>query len=289
VVGGVPSTLLGSSAPTTINTFYPNWASINLTSANITLSSPASFMVAIEYVTGSSGSTPAILMDGQSNIATGKNYFSLNGGVTWIEHYSFWQGPGSVGHNMIRATINNTSQSPAEYKVYLPGISINWSPPPPPSPPPPGNIPCLFVIGQELAGQPLPLYAGCTPQAGTSLVITPHYNSQGALIGLDYILRGDQNTIVYQAKIDIQRKSNGQIKSYGGEISGKNFPTFTESITNNYNSQGGLIGADDVTKMYGGGFQYKMDIRRYCPNAIGPLTGYKVKYNTQQTIIGACS
>jgi hypothetical protein len=312
VVGGVPGALLGSSAPTTINTFYPTWASISLTSANITLSSPAPFMVAIEYTTGISGSVPSTLTDNQNNIATGKNFYSLNGGATWIDHYNFWAEPGNVGYNMIRATMDYTlpltstptptptptltptptpthtptPQPTTEWKIYLPFIAKNWSPPTPPPTPvlPTDNFPCLEVITGPPNGI---IFPGCVTGRGGPRRIVWRYDSQtGAINGFDDTFEDNQGVVFYRASIDIQRSPIGQITSYNGTVSGDTFPSFTEIIVNKYNGAGGLIGAD-VVKTYTGGFQFQMEITKFC------TAGYRVRvfappYNGQEVIVGIC-
>ena len=102
---GRPATLLGASQPVTLTTFYPQEINIPL-STPVTLNSPQAFLAGIEYLSGDKGTTPSALFDDNTNIPTGKNYFSEDGGATWIEHYGFWRDPASVGYAMVRATVS---------------------------------------------------------------------------------------------------------------------------------------------------------------------------------------
>ena len=127
----IPDTQLGCSAPTTVTTFYPTFVSIKLPS-EIILNSPDSFMAAVEFVTGAEGTTPSILLDTNTNILQGKNFFSTDGGSTWVEHYDFWAEPDQAGYNMIRATVEtNYLQGKT---IFLPLVLNNWQTIPPDTP-----------------------------------------------------------------------------------------------------------------------------------------------------------
>jgi len=128
---GVPDTQLGCSVSTTVTTFYPTFVSISLPS-EIILNSPDSFMAAVEYITGAVGTTPSTLRDSNTSIPQGKNFFSIDGGSTWYEHYDFWTEPDQVGYNMIRATVD-TNYLPIE-TINLPLVLNNWQPFPPDTP-----------------------------------------------------------------------------------------------------------------------------------------------------------
>lgn len=131
IVDGLPGQLLGSSETVQVEVFYPEWASISLT--NVTLGNQ-SFMVAIEYVAGAGGSTPAVLLDDQDNIPVGKNFYYWP--PTWHEHYDFWVDPEVGGYNMIRVTLDvpdeppdpTATPTPTPYFVYLPEVMRNFDP-----------------------------------------------------------------------------------------------------------------------------------------------------------------
>lgn len=292
LVGGRPGTLLGSSALTTINTFYPNWTSIDLASANIMLPSADPFMVAMEYLAGTSGTTPSTLTDSQNNITPGKNFYSLDGGDTWKEHYDFWVDPQNVGYNMFRATIDNAPQPAPETKIYLPSIVKNWTPPPPPPPPPADNIPCLLVLAQRLSVPGgFKILLGCVnnPDVNVEWQYDP---KTGAVNGFYLTSKNNQGAVNYEAWVEIQRDQFGRIGTYTGTISGEDFPTFHETVTNHYDEFGKVERAD-VTKVYStSGFTYTMDL--------GPCwqgdswSGYRVQvwgqgYNGDEFVVGTCS
>jgi len=360
-IDGEPDALLGSSAPTIITTFWPTWASISLASADVTLSSPEPLMVAVEYTAGTSGSIPSLLTDTRDNIATGKNFYSLDSGVTWYEHYDFWQVPEDNGYNMIRATVNvlpapatdtptftptptststatptttptptSTSttippESPEEWKIYFPGVAKSWSPPSVPTPvpttptstatrmptptstatrtptptdtptpiPTPTNIPCLLVLAQKIGSYGgFKILLGCVT-GELSCTTTWRYDpTTGAINGFDLACENGQGAIIYQASIDIQRDQFGRIRSYGGTVSGPDFPAFTETIVNEYD-QFGKVARADVTKVYtASGDTYTMDLT---PCWLGDSwSGYRVKvwgggYDGEELIVGNCN
>jgi hypothetical protein len=263
-INGEPGTLLGSSPPTIITTFWPTWASISLASANITLSFPDPFMVAIEYTAGTSGSTPSTLMDSQDDIATGKNFYSLDGGATWHEHYDFWAEPEDVGYNMIRVTVDYRPDT-AEWKIYLPGIAKNWSPPTPPPPPDPSDLPCLYALNWW-RNDSWPYNIIRSPYSPPCLMET--------VIDVEHIYDGTGRQTGYRATVERQDNLD-----------------FDMDATYVFNSGGGVEGAN-VIKTYVGGYQYQMEITQFCPR-IGQLTGYKVKvysppYNGQEVTVGIC-
>jgi hypothetical protein len=107
-----PGTNLGCSSGTTISTFSPYLVSLDLSSQNIIINSPDSFFAIIEYMNGINGSTPSTMTDSSTNIPTGINYYKINGGSTWYEHYSFWTTPAQVGFNIIRATVDTNYLTP---------------------------------------------------------------------------------------------------------------------------------------------------------------------------------
>lgn len=310
ISGGMPGRRLGSSVPTTITTFWPDWVSIHVDSSNVILDSPTPFMVAIEFIDAPADSTPATLTDTVDGIDVGKNFFSLDGGATWTEHYDLYTDPELIGHNMIRALVRDN----ARHTIYLPGIARNWSPSTPTRTPTPTatstptltptptststptatptatstpvpSLPCLFVLGHGLGSALPPRYAGCGPTTG-SISIVPEFSGSGAVIGIEYTIR-ENDQITYRASIDIQRESNGRIRSYNGTVLKPGAFAFTQTITNRYNVYGGLEGAD-VIKVADGGGQYDMEIIKYCPLPTENLVGYKVRYNGQTTSVGIC-
>ena len=100
---GTPKSEIGHMGPFSISTFYPDWALLDISALHIDVSEP--FMIAIQYMEGVAGSTPSVLMDSTKNIAKGLNWYSLDRGATWDEHYVFWEHADTVGHNMIRAIV----------------------------------------------------------------------------------------------------------------------------------------------------------------------------------------
>ena len=91
----------------------PSFIIVDLSNANILVHAPNSFMIGVEYLDGSPGSTPSTFTDDSTNIATNRNFYSPNGGVNWYEHYNFWASPEQIGYNMIRATVRTNVPIPA--------------------------------------------------------------------------------------------------------------------------------------------------------------------------------
>jgi hypothetical protein len=265
-INGEPGVLLGSSAPTIITTFWSTWASISLASAKVTLSSPDPFMVAIEYTAGASGSIPSMLTDSQNDIASGRNFYSRDSGATWYEHYDFWVEPEDVGYNMIRVTVDVMPDT-AEWKIYLPGIAKNWSPPTPtptPTPPPPPDLPCLYALNWW------------RNDSWPYDIIRSSYSPPClmATVDVEHIYDGTGRQLGYRAAVERQDKLD-----------------FDMDATYVFNSSNGVEGAN-VIKTYVGGYQYQMEITQFCPR-VGQLTGYKVKvyappYNGQEVTVGIC-
>jgi len=264
-VNGKPDELLGVSASTDITTFWPAWASISLDSASIILSSPDPFMVAVEYVAGETGTIPSTLTDSQDGIAEDRNFYSPDGGATWVEHYDWHSGgdgPAYVGYNMIRATVD----VPTESRIYLASVARNWSPPTPTStptlPPPPdaSDLPCLYAVNWWRRDS-FPydiIHSTYTP---TCLAATE--------VDRDDTYDGTGRWTRYQATVQRQGR-----------------PDFDMVATYVFNYAGGVEGAN-VVKTYGGGYQYEMKITRFCPK-VGQLTGYRVRINGQETTVGIC-
>jgi YVTN family beta-propeller protein len=127
MANGVPGTTpLASSAPVTITTFfYPHWASIDMSEANVIIPAPESFLVAIEYLDGVTGTIPSTLMDNATNIPAGRNFYSSDSGNSWIEHYDWWSDPTNVGHNMIRVT--GQPQYSGTPDPHVPDLSGDWT------------------------------------------------------------------------------------------------------------------------------------------------------------------
>ena len=100
---GVPGPLLAEGALQTVSTFYPNWATIDLSGMNLVLLTPQPVLVAIRYESGTVGTTASVLTDYSSIIPAGANFYDR--GFGWEEHYSFWQDPWDVGYNMVRLVV----------------------------------------------------------------------------------------------------------------------------------------------------------------------------------------
>jgi hypothetical protein len=131
IVDGQPGQLLGSSDTEQVVTFYPEWASISLASANIALGGDP-FMVVIEYMAGTSGATPAVMLDTTDDIPVGANFFYMP--PIWYEHYELWSDADLAGYNMIRVTVDvsdiplppTPTPTPTPYRVYVPQVLNSW-------------------------------------------------------------------------------------------------------------------------------------------------------------------
>ena len=130
---GRPAALLGRSEPVTVGTFYPAWVSIPLTNTQVVLSSPAPFLAGVEYLDGIAGTVPSVLIDSSQNIPVGRNFYSQSHGTSWFEHYQWWNAPGSVGYNMVRATVE-TRITPVP--TWTPTRTLTPTPGPSPTPDP---------------------------------------------------------------------------------------------------------------------------------------------------------
>ena len=130
---GRPGALLAASEPVVIEDFYPNWVRIDF-SAPVVLNDPQAFLAGIEYLEGNVGSTPSALFDSNSYIPIGKNYFSRDGGVHWIEHYDFWHSPSGVGYAMVRANVDtqvpSATDTPTPTNTSTPTITPTPTPTP---------------------------------------------------------------------------------------------------------------------------------------------------------------
>ena len=139
---GRPAELLGASAPTTINAFYPQWADLTLMTP-VTLAESQPFLAGIEYLAGAKGSTPAILTDSSTNILGGRNFYSRDAGQTWVEHSDFWVDPIQVGYNMVRASVEPHVAPPGTPTPRTPTPTATITPTAMPSPttgPMPGTL-----------------------------------------------------------------------------------------------------------------------------------------------------
>jgi len=96
--------------------FFPNAVVVDLTGANVLIHSPDTFLIGVEYVDGVAGSTPSILTDSSTNIDAERNFYSLDSGSSWQEHYDFWPtvgvDPTLKGYNMIRASVRTNASIP---------------------------------------------------------------------------------------------------------------------------------------------------------------------------------
>jgi len=112
---GAPDVLLARSDPVEITTFYPDWVSISFTHTLLYVPHAGSFLVGLEYVDGTDGTTPSFLMDSSTSIPANRNFYSSTCGDSWTEHYDWWVDPSNAGYNMIRATVETNASLPAGY------------------------------------------------------------------------------------------------------------------------------------------------------------------------------
>jgi len=170
-------------------------------------------------------------------------------------------GPMIVGAVYRDYSIQTTS-TPA-HTGYLPSVMKDWSPPTPtatPTPPPTSDIPCLYALNWWR--NPDPPYN----------IIRSSYSPpclMATQISVTHIIDGIGRQTAYLASVTRQ----GQ-------------PNFDMDATYLFNTGGGVIGAN-VTKTYGGGYVYQMEITQFCPS-VGPLVGYKVLYEGQVLTFGTC-
>ncbi|MGB9594352.1 MAG: matrixin family metalloprotease, partial [Anaerolineae bacterium] len=87
--GGVPGALLAEGAPQTVSTFYPAWATIDLSGMGLVLLTPQPVLVAVRYESGTPGTMASVLADSSAIIPMGANFYDR--GFGWEEHYAFWQ------------------------------------------------------------------------------------------------------------------------------------------------------------------------------------------------------
>lgn len=96
--------------------FFPNAVVVDLSGADIFIHAPDRLLIGVEYVDGVAGSTPSILTDSSTNIVAERNFYSLDGGGSWYEHYEFWPtvggDPAATGYNMIRASVRTNASTP---------------------------------------------------------------------------------------------------------------------------------------------------------------------------------
>ena len=78
----------------------------------------------------------------------------------------------------------------------------------------------------------------------------------------------------------------GRQTGYRAAVTRQGRSNFDMDVTYHFNASGGVTGAD-VVKTYTGGYQYQMEITKFCPT-VGTLVGYKVKTNGQETVLGSC-
>lgn len=107
--GGIPGTLLATSSTFTVTLakWAPLWVTATFPSGVYVPG--GQFLAAVKYLAGTlEEPAPAVVPDGSFNnnpIPSGKNYYSLDGGSRWFEHYDFWVHPDEVGFNMVRAVV----------------------------------------------------------------------------------------------------------------------------------------------------------------------------------------
>jgi hypothetical protein len=188
----------------------------------------------------------------------------------------------------------NTTNSAENTLIYLPSTMNNftWPTPPPTPEPPTDNVPCLLVLANKISS-----FGGFEIQAycvdGSTISVEWRYDSTtGAVNGFDLTIEDDQAAIIYEASVDIVRDQFGRVGSYSAAVTGADFPPFTETITNQYDSFGKVIAAD-VTKVYTGSSDtYTMDLT---PCTLGDSwSGYQVNVwggalNGDLFVIGDCN
>jgi len=103
--GGAPGVLLAEGAEQAVATFYPTWATVDISSSGLTLIAPQPVLVVIRYQSGATGGMASVAMDSATTIPMGANYYDT--GFGWTEHYAFWGDPWNVGYNMIRLTVQS--------------------------------------------------------------------------------------------------------------------------------------------------------------------------------------
>jgi hypothetical protein len=80
--------------------------------------------------------------------------------------------------------------------------------------------------------------------------------------------------------------SIGRQTAYLASVTRQGEPSFDMEAIYNFNTGGGVIGAN-VTKTYWGGYEVQMQITQFCPS-VGPLVGYRVLYEGQVLTFGTC-
>ena len=122
LTAGQPSELLGSSAVVTVDLsgadpWARTWQELPLETP-VVLSTPQAFLAVVEYVDGSPGSTPSVVIDASDHIDAGVCFFHLGAGG-WLEHYDVaWRNADDVGYQMIRARVD-TSGGPGDRTMLL--------------------------------------------------------------------------------------------------------------------------------------------------------------------------
>lgn len=98
-------------------------------SVPLVLNTPQAMAVVVDYLDGMVNRTPGLLTDTGHNISRNKNYFSRDGGVTWVEHYNFWrtESPYVMGYNRIWAIVE-TGVAPVATLTQTPLLAATASP-----------------------------------------------------------------------------------------------------------------------------------------------------------------
>ena len=106
-ITGAPGTEIYNTGSFAVTTFFPSFVYVDITGARV--SADDAFFVAIEHLNGTQGNIPAGLMDDQTEITIGKNYYYFPG-IGWEEHYDYWDGGEALGYNIIRAAVTTSSR-----------------------------------------------------------------------------------------------------------------------------------------------------------------------------------
>ena len=114
-----PKTPQCSGTTEVLGPFWPDWVSIELPSP-LVVEDPNLVLAAVGYGRQTSNRTPSLLMDSTKSIPQNRNFYSRDGGRTWIEHYDWWAEPEAVGYNMIRATGQLPTPTPTPTSTNTP-------------------------------------------------------------------------------------------------------------------------------------------------------------------------
>jgi hypothetical protein len=102
---------------------------IDVTPLNITIPlNRREFAVGIEWVDKKpvDSCLVSILLDSQIGIPTGINWYFFQG--LWLEHHLLWQGPDSVGVNILRAVVTPSTAVKQGKNIKIPSFTVSPNP-----------------------------------------------------------------------------------------------------------------------------------------------------------------